>query len=180
MWDRAKAIEAVVYLANRIDDPTKMKIFKLLYFADKLHMSRYGRFIIGDYYAAMKHGPVPSATYNIVKEVEAGRENSAFSLPDARRISAKRKADLREFSETDIECLEETLRIYGRASATQLRKLSHSDAWNKVTDDGRMFDDESGGPQSVPIPLGFIVDELPNAPAVRELLQTEGYLPLTE
>jgi uncharacterized phage-associated protein len=72
VWDKEKAIEAIVYLANRLDKPTKLKIFKLLYFADKLHMSRYGRFIVGDYYVAMKHGPVPSRTYNILKEVEGG------------------------------------------------------------------------------------------------------------
>lgn len=177
MWDRAKAIEAVVYLASQINDPTKMKICKLLYFADKLHMSRYGRFISGDNYVAMEHGPVPSKIYNIIRRVERGEENDAFSVPNSRTIAPQRPADLYEFSDTDIECFEETLRDYGNKTAKQLRDMSHGDAWDKVSDFGRIFDDQAKGPKSVPMPLELIVNELPNSVAVRELLEQEGYLP---
>ena len=174
MWDREKAIEVVVYLANRVHDPTKMKIFKLLYFADKLHMSRYGRFITGDFYVAMEHGPVPSRTYSITQEVERGREINAFRVPDNRQIVPLRQADLYELSQTDIECLDETLASLGRLTASQLRDRSHSQAWSKVTNEGRLFEDNS---TSVPIPLELIVEELPNATEVTELLQREGKLP---
>lgn len=175
MWDRAKSIEAIVYLACRLKDPTKLKIFKLLYFADKLHMSRYGRFILGDYYAALKHGPVPSKTYDMVKEVEEGQVIDAFTVRNKRDICPNREAELVEFSETDIECLDEILRVYGRATATQVRNISHGDAWNKASNNGAIFDD-GNSPNSVPIPLEYIVDELPNSTAVRNLLQREGYL----
>lgn len=177
MWDRVKAIETVVYLANRINDPTRMKIFKLLYFADKLHMSRYGRFIIGDSYVAMKFGPVPSKTYDIVKDVRKGQESDAISVPNDWDIIPKRSAALLEFSETDIECLDEILELYGRMPAKQLSIISHGGAWERVTGKGRMFEDDTDGPKSTPMPLDYIVDELPNSAAVRELLQIEGYIP---
>lgn len=177
MWDRAKAIEAIVYLASQINDPTKMKICKMLYFADKLHMSRYGRFITGDFYVAMEHGPVPSKIYDIIRRVERGEENDAFSVPNPRSIAPKRPADLYEFSDTDIECLEEILRDYGNKSAKQLRDMSHGTAWDTVSDFGRIFDNQAKGPKGVPMPLELIVNELPNSAAVRELLEQEGYLP---
>jgi len=178
VWDRAKAIEAIVYLAGRINSPTKMKIFKILYLADKLHMSRYGRFIIGDNYVAMQHGPVPSKTYAIVKQVENGSYSDAFAVPTTRQITPLRPPNLRDLSESDIECFEETLREHGRKTAKQLRDITHGDAWNRVSNRGEIFSEGSSSSQSVPIPLEFIVDELPNAAAVRELLQIEGYLPL--
>lgn len=177
MWDKAKAIESVVYLANRVHDPTRIKIFKLMYFADKLHMSRYGRFIVGDLYVAMKNGPVPSRTYDLVKEIERGQESDAIVVPNSWAIKAKRDARMIEFSETDIECFEEIIGQYGRDSAKQLSKISHGDAWDRVTNKGQMFEANNNGPQSTPMPLDYIVDELPNSAAVRRLLQIEGDLP---
>ena len=65
--DGRKLIELVVYLTGRLRGPTFHSISKMLYFADKLHLSKYGRLISGDNYVAMAHGPVPSAVYNIMK-----------------------------------------------------------------------------------------------------------------
>ena len=176
MWDKDKALEAILYLANRIDGPTKMKIFKLLYFADKLHMSKYGRFISGDIYVAMEHGPVPSRMYDIVKDVQRGQKSTAFTMPDNKQIIPLRQANLYELSQTDIECLEETLHILGHLTAPQLRDRSHSSAWNTMTDNGKMFKNNTAS-KSVPIPLELIVEELPNASEVKETLQREGKMP---
>ena len=64
-FDPEKGIEVLLYIADKTKDI--YKILKILYFADKLHLSKYGRFISGDYYIAMKHGPVPSRSYDIIK-----------------------------------------------------------------------------------------------------------------
>ena len=42
-FEREKAIEAILYLAGRIEDPTFHSIGKLMYFADKTSLERYGR-----------------------------------------------------------------------------------------------------------------------------------------
>jgi hypothetical protein len=44
-----------------------MKALKLIFLADRYHLCRYGRLITNDSYVAMKHGPVPSATRDIVE-----------------------------------------------------------------------------------------------------------------
>ncbi len=44
VFDEDVAIEVVLYIANRVPDPTFHLIFKIMYFADKAHLERYGRF----------------------------------------------------------------------------------------------------------------------------------------
>ena len=56
-FDQA-ALAAVLYVAHRLPHSTLHTLSKVLYFADRKHLERYGRFIFGDTYIAMKFGPV--------------------------------------------------------------------------------------------------------------------------
>src|SRR5207244_13054003 len=46
----------------------KMKALKLLFFADRYHLRKYGRPVTDCAYFAMKNGPVASAAKNIAEE----------------------------------------------------------------------------------------------------------------
>src|SRR5947207_11458260 len=46
----------------------KMKALKLLFFADRYHLRKYGRSVSDCAYFAMKHGPVASEAKNIAEE----------------------------------------------------------------------------------------------------------------
>lgn len=180
MWDREKAVEAILYLANRLFHPTKLQIFKLLYLADKLHLSRYGRFVIRDQYVAMKHGPVPSKTYDLLKMPIEMRGSTPLQVAsDGRAIHAFRDANRQKLSQSDIECLDETLRLYRRASPSQLIDLTHDALWDELTDKGARFN-TAGVPQSVPMPLERIVETLPNADEVRSYLIEQGQIAVEE
>ncbi len=72
VFDEDVAIEVILYIANRVPHPTFHLIFKIMYFADKAHLERYGRFICGDSYVAMRNGPVPSVTYDMLKGIRYG------------------------------------------------------------------------------------------------------------
>lgn len=177
MWDRVKAIEALLYLANRLFHPTKLQIFKLLYLADKLHLSRYGRFIVRDQYVAMKHGPVPSKTYDLIKTpIELSEGTPLLVAKDGRAVHVFRDANPQKLSQSDLECLDEILRLYGRASSSQLIDLTHDDLWDELTDKGARFN-TAGVSQSVPMPLERIVETLPNAAEVRAYLIEQGQIP---
>jgi hypothetical protein len=110
-FDRAKAIETILYLAKRIEDPTLHSIGKLLYFSDKTSLEKYGRFICGDDYYAMKWGPVPTHTYDLMKEA-ANQDNLPFEL-HGYVVEPSRDADTDILSESDIECLDASIRLYG-------------------------------------------------------------------
>lgn len=136
-----KGIEAVLYIAQNVDEPTFHRISKIIYFADRKHLEKYGRFICGDSYVAMKHGPVPSEIYDILKAVRGDtvssfkpyeapeKAKSAFSVQEQYEVKQLREASLDFFSESDLECLNYSIEKYGSLSFGELTKLSHDQAW---------------------------------------------------
>lgn len=147
-FDSEKAAEVILYIASRAPIRDIYHVLKLLYFADKAHLERYGRFICGDSYVAMKSGPVPSGTYDIIKNIRgdglhsfAEHARHMFAVEDDHKISPLRDADPALFSESDIECLEESIKEYGALSGPELKRLSHDDAY-KAADENDIIDIE--------------------------------------
>lgn len=140
-FNSKKAVEAVLFVACSVDDPSFHRISKLLYFADKIHLERYGRLICGDDYVAMRHGPVPSRVYDMLKAV-AGRGESlwadearaAFEAVNSFTVKPQRKPDLNALSKSEIESLEQAIDRYGKKSFSELTTASHDEAWNAVDD----------------------------------------------
>lgn len=139
-FDAEKAVEAILYVANRVGDPGFHRISKLLYFADREHLAKYGRFICGDSYVAMKHGPVPSGTYDILKYVRGDglscpvpHASESFRVDDPPwRVVYFRDADMDSLSESERECLDSAIAKYGNMSFGQLTTVSHDKAWESA------------------------------------------------
>ncbi len=165
-FDRDKALEAILFIAKSLSNPTFHSISKILYLSDKLHLQEYGRLICGDRYIAMEYGPVPSAIYDMMK-VAAGKESidvdwdeiiqEALDVRHGREVVAKRDCDMDMLAESEIECIQQTIAQYGSKSFGELTDLTHDSAWN-ATDDNQ------------PIPLTAIVATLPNAAEVADYL----------
>ena len=68
-FDKVKTLNALLYVANRVQRKDFHKIFKVIYFADRQHLADWGRPITGDTYIAMDAGPVPSRLYDMLKIV---------------------------------------------------------------------------------------------------------------
>jgi uncharacterized phage-associated protein len=127
-FNRDKAIEAILYIANQIADPTFHSISKLLYFADKTSLETYGRFVTGDTYYAMKFGPVPSNAYDLLKH--APQDGSlGFRVDECKNVTPLRPSKRDELSESDIETLDGVIDLYGRMPFWQKTENSHDDAW---------------------------------------------------
>ena len=62
-------LNAALWVAERLPEQDRRihKLFKILWFADLLHLKQYGRSVTGDTYIAMNYGPVPSALYDMIK-----------------------------------------------------------------------------------------------------------------
>jgi hypothetical protein len=143
-FDFDKALEAILYIAKRIPDPTFHKISKIFYLADLAHLEKYGRFIAGDRYIAMEYGPVPSETNNIMRaargedQQRANKEiiENAFEVEGNHKVKPLREARPSVFSRSDLECLDVSITTYGRKSFGYLTDKTHDAAW-KATADGQ-------------------------------------------
>ncbi len=141
-FNAEKAVEAVLYIVSRVKRPTFHTISKILYFADQKHIVKYGCFITGDEYVAMKHGPVPSATYDILKYVRgdktvcsAEHAKSLLSIHKKFQISIYREANFDEFSDSDIECLDESIHENEHLNFDQLTTKSHDAIYDAADQD---------------------------------------------
>ena len=119
------------------------KLFKILYFAEKEHLSKYGRTITGDRFIAMKDGPVPSNIYDIFKVI---RGDSIFTtdIDFSKEFEVKFKHyihmlnkdfDMEIFSESEIECLSDSINENKDLSFGILRDKSHDKAWGAASRD---------------------------------------------
>ncbi len=126
-FNAKKAVEVILFLANALPEPTFHNITHLLYFADKVSLKDYGRFICGDDYYAMQHGPVPSSTYSFLK-LAKDTEVLGFTVRGY-RVTPLREPNLDELSELDIECLEGVVRSHRGRSFDQIKAESHDEAY---------------------------------------------------
>lgn len=125
-FDRAKAIEAIIYLSAKIANPDIYAITHLMYFADKKSLEQYGRFTCGEDYYAMQRGPVPIHIYDILK---TGGVRGTIEVVDGVMAKPLREADLDALSESDIECLDQSISKYGKAPYLTRRYDDHDRAY---------------------------------------------------
>jgi uncharacterized phage-associated protein len=149
-----KLIHAIAFFSrNGIDDLTKLKVAKMLYFADKKHLLEFGRPIIGDVYFCMEFGPVPSFALNEMNEA-INRSEVVSDCSDYNKISevlrvkkpfwsryyhfeAKQPFDRRVFAASELSVLDFVAREYGRRSAKQLVDLSHNEPTWRIANESR-------------------------------------------
>ena len=164
-FDQTKAIETILYLAKRISRSDKYNICKMLYLADKTSLERYGRFIFGESYSAMQQGATPSESYDILKRI--GKESSDDLCVDGNAVVALRDANLDYLSESDIECLEQTIAIYDK-NPRKMYDDAHDDAW------GKAWESRKGGKRSTAIPVKSIAQTLANSRDLIDYLTNRG------
>jgi len=138
-----KIRQAIAYIASKIPEAQNMyKVLKVMYFADKLHLRRYGRVIFGDRYFAMKHGPVPWTAYRKVSNERDGwgnaKEEPLYKVEKNSTIVPLLNPELEYFSESDLQCLDEEIDICRPLSFAQLRSRSHDAAYNSADENDEM------------------------------------------
>ena len=71
-FDEAKATAAAAVLLKKLPGRrmSYIQLIKLLYIAERESLRRRGAPVVGDWYVSMKHGPVLSRLYNLIKADE--------------------------------------------------------------------------------------------------------------
>jgi uncharacterized phage-associated protein len=140
-----KILEALVLSAETRPGVDVLHLCKVFYFADKRHLNSYGRPIFGDKYWALKQGPVPSLTYDMIERDETQLNGDLLSqLSDALsfykaetddylRLKAKRQPRYEVFSDSDLECLRSAIDQFASMDVDELTKLAHDEPAYKAT-----------------------------------------------
>jgi len=137
-FNKEKSISALLYVTKLIKKADLHKISKILYFADQKHLTKYGTVITGDFYIAMEFGPVPSRIYDIFKAVrgdglvETDEFNEYFNVSQSYLIKPLKEPDMDEFSESDIECINESIVENKELEFEELVSKSHGKAYKSA------------------------------------------------
>ena len=140
VFDFNKTINAALYVAEKIKTKDFHKIFKILYFADRSHLAKYGRPITGDTYIKMKNGPVPTNLFNIFQTVRDGRDfqgkdmKEYFTVHDGYFVNPAKETNLEYLSVTDTTELDTSITKYGKMPFGLLTAISHDLAWEYAED----------------------------------------------
>jgi uncharacterized phage-associated protein len=133
-FDETKAVETLAYIATRWPGVTAFYASKILFFAEKLHLNRYGRPIVADTFIAMPNGPVPSTIYDFIEGNldQAGDPEAITKAIEIERnqfahIKALRPADRDALSPSDIECLDEAIALCRGQSFKALSNRTHQE-----------------------------------------------------
>ena len=146
------------------------KLFKILYFADQKHLAKYGMPISGDYYKAMKDGPVPSRLYDVFQYIRDGNSwymilpdcHEIFEINGQYHVVARQLPDLDELSESNINCLLESIEENRNLNFGDLKTKSHKSAWEAAkNDEMNVLDIASEGGASEEM-LEYITNNLEN------------------
>ncbi|TDE42940.1 DUF4065 domain-containing protein [Flavobacterium rhamnosiphilum] len=128
---KEKAVNSLLFVISRLEKADTHKTYKILYFADQKHLLKYGRPIVGDTYVKMQYGPVPSFIKDIVNEEIQGLEEIVAKY-NRYFIKPLREVNLDYLSESDIECLTESINENKNLIFDDLTDKSHDYAYNKA------------------------------------------------
>lgn len=153
-FDYQKSTQVLNYFALKSGGKiNKMKVLKLIYFADRYHLRKYGRLITNDDYVAMKHGPVPSSTKDIAESNDfLDNEVRDYALKYIEPINnlileSINTVDTNVLSTSDVEALQYVWEKFGKLNQFQLRDLTHKYPEWKIYEDS--ISDKSCIPMSL-------------------------------
>lgn len=111
-FDYKKAVQAINFFARKNGGKiTKLEVLKLIFFADRYHLRKYGRPITNDQYLAMRFGPVASYVKEMAEldslcgtERHYAEAHFKKTRPEY-RLKSIAPVDEDVFSDSDIEAL---------------------------------------------------------------------------
>ncbi len=118
----------------------KVKLMKLFYFLDFMHVKRFGVPVTYDTYVKLEHGPIPSTIMNLINTACEDTDTSIlsdtvrFETPigtEMKRVIPIRKiseSDLKNFNSSEIEVLERVCQRFGNKNTKFVEDASHNEA----------------------------------------------------
>lgn len=143
--ERRKLINAIMFFANSLKHPTKVNIFKMLFFSDFEHFSKTGRSITGLEYFAWPFGPVPKTLHEEMVNDRPPEDMRDYFVTDIQvdeinddlktvLFKAKAKPNMSVFSERELEILNKVSFIYKDTLPSTTSQITHEENsfWNRT------------------------------------------------
>jgi uncharacterized phage-associated protein len=150
-YDIEKLADILYVFSKNGQHLTKLRICKFLYFIDKLHLQKYGRFVLGDRYHSLQFGQIPSLTLDILNDFFdpeiTFRGKPIKSNPHLLKdyfirgkyknkypsLILNKEFNFKSLSDSEIGIINEVLKKFGKYTDAFLVNLSHKEAtWQKT------------------------------------------------
>lgn len=140
-FEDRKLLEILLYILGKTGGMDIYHAFKILYFAEMQHLSKWGSGFVPDEFHALKYGPVPTRLYNAIKEMDKPAVPLAVLLADNVRTAGedapnvllpKRMADENYLSISEREALTNSISENACLSFGRLMNKSHDKAWEEA------------------------------------------------
>lgn len=134
--ERARLINLIIYFAQNTKLCFKLKLFKLLYFADFRHYEQTGRPITCYDYEAWEHGPAPRDLFIELKNPPPDLKDALKinGIEDRMEFHPQKPFQEKLFSQRELKIIREIAEIFRDANAEQMEAASHEPGtpWRKV------------------------------------------------
>jgi len=139
-FDIETAKAAILYISRELGRADLIRLFKMLYFAERNHLAKWGELIVNDTYIAMKNGPVPSIIYDLFKNIRGDgfRDKkydtfyNAFTVEDGYNVIPLEFPDMDHLSRASIEAIDQSILENKDIDSYALSMKSHDYAWNNA------------------------------------------------
>ena len=146
--EKKKKIENVIlYILQKFDDGVDyIKLFKILYFAQRDYLSRFGKPIVPETFKARMHGPIPTLTNKVIKNVEEGSYNNFPDLKEFmdsikvidQKVFAQKKPDLDFIAKKEREYLDKWFDYCKDKESYALSDESHDSVYKSVVERAKL------------------------------------------
>lgn len=140
-YEKKCLIEVLLYILNATKGTDIYHVLKILYFAEQKHLVKWGSRMTADNFRAYEYGPVADLLYHAIRNsrkldkelTDMLQDVAHFAGDDAPNVLlAKREADLDFLSQSERECLDESIRENAGLTFDELKRKSHDSAWQEA------------------------------------------------
>lgn len=129
-----KVVEMINYLAQKVDSLHKVKLMKMLWYADILHYRRERRAISGLVYLKMDMGAVPDAHNLIVSLAGVEYCEKEYGENVGYRFKTSKKFKSKLLSESEISALDTVISKFGEMNSNEIISAMHCEEAYKRTE----------------------------------------------
>lgn len=131
--DLDKVVEMINYLASKVCSLHKVKLMKMLWYADALHFKRTGRAISGLVYLALPMGAVPESHHHIISLEGVVFDEVEYNDNVGYRFTPVPGFMVQHLTESELRALDTVIAELGALNAKEISERMHGEEAYKLT-----------------------------------------------